>query len=152
KKANKKFDKNKKFNELLKYFFEQKKSGDYFAMMAYLQKSKENEKILKNIRELIKNKLKVATTVGYGPRFLHSTGQLHKGGANNGMYLQIICDDVKDLEIPGKPYSFSVLKQSQAIGDYESLLKHNRRTLKINIGRNKKKGLEELFNSIKKVL
>ena len=151
-KLNKNINKNKKFNDLLKLFFEQKKSGDYFAMMAYLQKSKENEKILKKIRELIKNKLKVATTVGYGPRFLHSTGQLHKGGANNGMYLQIICDDIKDLEIPGKPYSFSVLKQSQAIGDYESLLKHDRRTLKINIGSNIQKGLEELFNSIKKVL
>lgn len=65
---------------------------------------------------------------------LHSTGQLHKGGAGNGLFIQITSDDTKDLEIPGKPYSFGVLKQSQAIGDYESLLKHKRRVLKINIG------------------
>lgn len=136
--------------DYLKFFFKQSKRGDYAAVMAYIQKNKKNEKMLDKIRELIRNKKEIATTLGYGPRFLHSTGQLHKGGAGNGLFIQITSDDTKDLEIPGKPYSFGVLKQSQAIGDYESLLKHKRRVLKINIGSDIEKGLKELYKLIKK--
>jgi len=144
----------KKWNldDYLKFFLKQVKPGDYIALMAYLQSNKKNSKILQKIRELIKTNLRVATTLGYGPRFLHSTGQLHKGGVNNGVFIQIVSEDSKDLEIPGKPYSFSVLKQAQAIGDYESLVMHKRRAIKINVGSNIEKGLEELFKAIKKVL
>ncbi|HMS33923.1 MAG TPA: glucose-6-phosphate isomerase [Ignavibacteria bacterium] len=142
--------KNLDAEDYLKFFFKQSKRGDYAAMMAYIIKNKKNEKLLQKIRELIRNKKEFATTLGYGPRFLHSTGQLHKGGVNNGMFIQIISDESKDLQIPGKPYSFGVLKQSQAIGDYESLLKHKRRVIKINIGSDVEKGLKELYKLLKK--
>jgi len=144
----------KKWNaeDCTQFFFKQSKRGDYVAMMAYIQKNKKNEKLLQNIRELIPNQKKLPTTLGYGPRFLHSTGQLHKGGAGNGMFIQIISDDAKDLEIPGKPYSFGVLKQSQAIGDYESLLKHKRRVLKVNVGSDIEKGLKEFYKLLKKAI
>ncbi|MBK8551212.1 MAG: hypothetical protein IPL53_09200 [Ignavibacteria bacterium] len=134
----------------LEFFFNQKKKGDYVALMAYIQKNEPVEKQLLKIRELIRSKMETATTLGYGPRFLHSTGQLHKGGPDNGMFIQITSDDTKDLEIPGKPYSFSVLKHAQAIGDYESLIKHKRRVLKVNIGSDLEKGLKELYKIIKK--
>jgi glucose-6-phosphate isomerase len=132
------------------FFFEQSKRRDYAAIMAYIQKNKKNEKLLQKIRELIRNKKELATTLGYGPRFLHSTGQLHKGGANNGMFIQIISDESKDINIPEKPYSFGVLKHSQAIGDYESLLKHKRRVLKVDVGRDTEKGLKEFYKLLKK--
>ena len=153
----KKLPKSKKLSkwilkDYLDFFFKQKKKGDYIAVMAYIESNDANNELLKKIRELLKSKLKAATTVGFGPRFLHSTGQLHKGGANNGMFIQIVGEDKVDATIPGKPYSFSILKQSQAIGDYESLLKHSRRTLKINIGWDEKKGLKDLYNELKKVL
>ncbi|MEO8665988.1 MAG: hypothetical protein ABI462_10865 [Ignavibacteria bacterium] len=141
-----------KAEDFLKYFLDMSKKGDYISLMAYIQKNKSNENILQEIRELLRSKKKLATTAGYGPRFLHSTGQLHKGGPDNGLYIQIVQDDTKDLEIPGKPYSFGVLKQSQANGDYESLKKHNRRVIRIDLGRNVEKGLTELYKKIKKAL
>lgn len=142
----------KKWNaeDYLEFFFDQSRRGDYVSVMAYIQKNKKNEIILDKIRELIRSRKKLATTIGYGPRFLHSTGQLHKGGANNGMFIQITSDEKKDLEIPGKPYSFGILKQSQAIGDYESLLKHNRRVIKVNTGTDIEKGLKEFYKLMKK--
>ncbi|MDQ3021186.1 MAG: hypothetical protein M3R36_11550 [Bacteroidota bacterium] len=139
-------------DDYLKFFLKQIKTGDYFAMMAYIQKNKIIENLLRKIRELIRSKKEIATTLGYGPRFLHSTGQLHKGGAANGLFLQIISDDKKDIEIPGKPYSFGTLKLAQAIGDYESLIKHNRRVLKVNIGSDIERGLKELYKIVKKAI
>jgi glucose-6-phosphate isomerase len=147
-----KINKNLKTEDFIKYFFRLRKKGDYVALMAYIQNSKDNSFQLQKIRELVKKKLKTATTSGYGPRFLHSTGQLHKGGGNNGMFIQIVNDDKNDIAIPGKPYSFSVLKQSQAIGDFESLVKHKRRCIRINIGNNTKSGLKKLYGLIKNSL
>lgn len=136
----------------LSFFFNQIKKGDYSAIMAYIQRNKLSEKYLQKIRELIRSRKQTATTVGFGPRFLHSTGQLHKGGANNGVFIQIIAEDVKDIAIPDKPYTFGVLKESQAIGDYESLVKHKRRVLKIDLGKDIEKGFKELYKSLKKAL
>ncbi|MBP9192737.1 MAG: transaldolase, partial [Ignavibacteria bacterium] len=136
----------------LNYFFDQIKKGDYTAIMAYIQKDKLSEKYLQKIRELIRSSKAMATTVGYGPRFLHSTGQLHKGGADNGVYIQIVADDTRDIAIPGRPYTFSILKQSQAVGDYESLVKHNRRVIKIDLGKDINKGFKELYKTLKKIL
>lgn len=138
--------------DYLKLFFRQTKPDDYIALMAYLQSNLKNSQWLGKIREMVKTKLKVATTLGYGPRFLHSTGQLHKGGKDIGMFIQIISDDRKDLEIPDKPYTFSILKQSQALGDYESLLKHKRRVLKINVGKDPERGLKNLCFILEKIL
>ena len=78
---------------------------------------------------------RLATTLGYGPRFLHSTGQLHKGGANNGLFIQLTADDAEDLPIPGAPYTFSVLKQAQALGDMHSLVSKQRRVLRLHMGK-----------------
>jgi glucose-6-phosphate isomerase len=146
--SNKKNEDNK--ISFMEMFLNLCRNGDYVALMAYIEKSKKTEKMLQKIRELIRSKKKVATTIGYGPRFLHSTGQFHKGGPDNGIFIQIVSEDAEDLQIPGKPYSFGVLKRAQAIGDYESLIKHNKRVLKVNIGRDVEKGLKELYELIKK--
>ncbi len=111
----------------------QVKPGDYVALMAYIPPSAEHDRALTAIRLAIRDKYRVATTVGYGPRFLHSTGQLHKGGPNTGVFLQIVGDDPKDVPIPGAPYTFGVLKQAQALGDYQALRNHGRRVLRVQV-------------------
>jgi hypothetical protein len=90
----------------------------------------------------------VATTVGYGPRFLHSTGQLHKGGPNSGVFIQVTCDDQEDLSIPGEPYSFGVLKAAQALGDMQSLTSRQRRVIRVHVGTDVVKGLARLEQTI----
>ncbi len=138
--------------DYIEFFFDQCRKGDYIALMAYINKNKITEDLLLKIRELLREKTKLATTLGYGPRFLHSTGQLHKGGPDKGVFVQIVSDDSKDIEIPGKPYSFRILKESQALGDFESLIKHDRRVLRVNIGVDIGKGLSELYKMLKKIL
>jgi hypothetical protein len=81
----------------------------------------------------VRDKYRVATTVGYGPRYLHSTGQLHKGGPNSGVFLEIVGDDPNDIKIPGEPFSFGVLKQAQALGDFQALRNHGRRVLRVQV-------------------
>src|SRR5438128_1124082 len=95
----------------------QVRPGDYVALLAYIPPDEEHDRALNSIRLAIRDKHRVATTIGYGPRYLHSTGQLHKGGPNSGVFLQIVGDDVKDLEIPGERFTFGVLTQAQALGD-----------------------------------
>ena len=111
----------------------QVRPGDYVALMAYLPETPEHDRALSAIRVAIRDAQRVATTVGYGPRFLHSTGQLHKGGPNTGVFLQIVGDDPKDLAIPGADYTFGVLKQAQALGDYQALRNHGRRVLRVQV-------------------
>ena len=111
----------------------QVKPGDYFALMAYIAPDEEHDAALGAIRLAIRDRYRVATTVGYGPRFLHSTGQLHKGGPNTGVFLQIVGDDVNDLPIPGEKFSFGVLKQAQALGDFQALRNHGRRVLRVQM-------------------
>ncbi|HEX2912126.1 MAG TPA: glucose-6-phosphate isomerase [Chloroflexia bacterium] len=117
--------------EALEQLFEQVKPGDYVAFQAYTTPGEVNNAVLHELRTLVQEKLRVATTVGYGPRFLHSTGQLHKGGVNNGVLIQIVTADPEDVMVPGKPYSFSLIKQAQAIEDYKSLEARGRRVLSI---------------------
>jgi transaldolase/glucose-6-phosphate isomerase len=106
---------------------------DYVALMAYVAPAAETDLALTAIRVAIRDQHRVATTVGYGPRFLHSTGQLHKGGPNTGVFLQIVGDDLNDLQIPGASYSFGQLKQAQALGDYMALRNHGRRVLRVQV-------------------
>jgi transaldolase/glucose-6-phosphate isomerase len=106
---------------------------DYIAITAYIQRNAENEEALRRVRVRLRDRFKVATTVGFGPRFLHSTGQLHKGGPNTGVFIQVVADDGVDLEIPGKPYSFGTLKAAQALGDLESLRAHGRRVARVEL-------------------
>ncbi|HEY8055688.1 MAG TPA: bifunctional transaldolase/phosoglucose isomerase [Terriglobales bacterium] len=126
------------------------RSGDYIAIMAYLDRSPEWEKALAELRLALRDRYRVATTVGFGPRFLHSTGQLHKGGANNGVFLQITAaaaTAAADLAIPGQKYSFATLLAAQAMGDYESLASHQRRLLRVDLADPAARGLSELTQS-----
>jgi hypothetical protein len=109
----------------------QVRAGDYVALLAFIAPNAEHDHALNAIRLAIRDKYRVATTVGYGPRYLHSTGQLHKGGPNTGVFLQLVGDDPVDLPIPGEKFSFGVLKQAQALGDFQALRNHGRRVLRI---------------------
>ncbi|MFZ0961092.1 MAG: bifunctional transaldolase/phosoglucose isomerase [Terriglobia bacterium] len=120
---------------VLAAFMNQARPGDYVALMAYVQPTPEHTVALQSIRHSLRDSSRLATTLGYGPRFLHSTGQLHKGGANNGLFIQITSDDAQDLPIPGEPYSFGVLKQAQALGDLRALAGKQRRVLRLHLGR-----------------
>jgi transaldolase/glucose-6-phosphate isomerase len=122
----------------------QAQSGDYLALMAYLQRSAEHHATLQAMRVRLRKRLHVATTLGYGPRFLHSTGQLHKGGANNGLFIQLTADDRDDLAIPGEPYSFGTLKQAPALGDFQALRNKGRRVFRPHLGVDVRAGLEQL--------
>ena len=102
-------------------------------MNAYLASHARNEIELQGLRHAVRDRRRVATSLGYGPRFLHSTGQLHKGGPNSGVFLQITTRDSQDLSIPGQRYSFGVLADAQAQGDFEVLVKRDRRVLWVEL-------------------
>jgi hypothetical protein len=108
--------------------------GDYVAILAYLDRTSETEALLQRARLAIRDELRVATTVGFGPRFLHSTGQLHKGGPNSGVFVQVV-DEVRatDVPIPGKPYTFGGLIGAQALGDLRSLRARGRRVARVTL-------------------
>ena len=107
--------------------------GDYVAFLAYIPRNAANEKRLAEVRHAIRDRFGVATTVGFGPRFLHSTGQLHKGGPDSGVFFQIVGDDDADIPIPGQVFSFGVLKHAQALGDLQALKSRGRRVARVTI-------------------
>jgi hypothetical protein len=109
----------------------QAKAGDYFAIMAYVQQTRETDSTFYELRRKVLENYKLATTLGYGPRFLHSTGQLHKGGPNKGMFLQIVLDDYRDISIPRQPYSFGLMSNAESLGDMEALQSLNRRIIRV---------------------
>jgi transaldolase/glucose-6-phosphate isomerase len=119
--------------EVIAAFTGQAKAGDYIAINAYLPRNEAVEAKLTALRERILKATGKATTLGFGPRFLHSTGQLHKGGANNGLFLQITQADASDLDIPEAGYSFSVLARAQSLGSLDALLSRDRRVIRINL-------------------
>ncbi|MGB9177671.1 MAG: bifunctional transaldolase/phosoglucose isomerase [Pyrinomonadaceae bacterium] len=125
------------------------KTGDYVALLAYIQETDEHDEMLQAIRTHLRDRLHVATTTGYGPRFLHSTGQLHKGGPDSGVFIQLTDDDTVDREIPSEPYTFSTLKQAQALGDFSSLESHSRRALRVHLGSNAEAGLRKLLDIVR---
>ena len=133
---------------LLKSHLSKIKPGDYFALLAYVQMNSENEKLLQSIREKVLEQHKVATCLGFGPRFLHSTGQAYKGGPNTGVFLQITSDDEFDLPVPGQKYTFGVVKAAQARGDFQVLLDRGRRALRIHLGKDVSAGLRQLDSLI----
>jgi transaldolase/glucose-6-phosphate isomerase len=128
------------------------KAGDYFAINAYVEMTDAHDQELQALRHAVRDAKKVATTLGYGPRFLHSTGQLHKGGTNSGVFLQITADDAEDVPIPGEKFSFSVLKQAQAQGDFKVLAERKRRILRVHLGADVKAGLIRLRELVQSVL
>ena len=118
--------------------------GDYFALLAYVQMNPEHEDSLQSIRHAVRDRRRVATCLGFGPRFLHSTGQAYKGGPNSGVFLQVTCDDAVDLPVPGQKYTFGVVKAAQARGDFQVLAERKRRALRIHLPADIKSGLEKL--------
>lgn len=128
------------------------KPGDYVALTQYFGETIARDEKLAALRKAIASQLNVATTSGYGPRFLHSTGQLHKGGGDNGVFLQLTGGAQRDVAIPGEPFGFGVLARAQAIGDAESLTSRNRRMLSIDLGENVEEGLDALTRSVESAL
>ncbi len=108
-------------------------TGDYFAVLGFIQMNAEHERKLQAIRHAVRDKKHVATCLGFGPRFLHSTGQAYKGGPNSGVFLQVTCDDALELPVPQQKYTFGVVKAAQARGDFQVLVERGRRALRVHL-------------------
>jgi transaldolase/glucose-6-phosphate isomerase len=117
-------------------------AGNYIAIQAYLNPTPETASGLESLRQILRDNTNLATTLGYGPRFLHSTGQLHKGGPNTGLFLQLIDEPLDDLPVPAAGYSFGDLIRAQALGDFQALQQRGRRVLRINLGHDAVKAVE----------
>ncbi len=130
----------------------QLQAGDYFALLAYIEMNESHQGQLQTIRQLVRDSKQVATCLGFGPRFLHSTGQAYKGGPNTGVFLQITCDDAVDLPVPGQKYSFGVVKAAQARGDFQVLAERDRRALRVHLGADVSAGLTTLQTVIQQAL
>jgi transaldolase/glucose-6-phosphate isomerase len=124
--------------------------GDYFALLAYLERSPRNRERLQEMRRTVRDAKRVATCLGFGPRFLHSTGQAYKGGPNSGVFLQITCDEAADLPVPGHQYSFGVVKAAQARGDLAVLAERGRRALRVHLGAEVQAGLAKLAEAMRR--
>jgi transaldolase/glucose-6-phosphate isomerase len=122
--------------------------GDYLAIAAFLEQSPQNTAVLQEIREAARQSSRVATTLGFGPRYLHSTGQLHKGGPNSGVFLVITADDAELLAIPGRRFGFGVLARAQARGELDVLAERGRRVLRVHLGSDVKGGLATLRRAL----
>lgn len=134
--------------QLVGRYMNEVNQGDYIALLAYVEETPEIDAALQELRVSLRDATGCATTVGYGPRFLHSTGQLHKGGPDTGVFIQLTAPDKSDFEVPGAPYSFSILKRAQAQGDLEALLAHGRRALRVDLGDDVVQGLAQLRQMI----
>ena len=132
----------------LKALLGKAKPGAYFAIMAYTTRTPASSSAIAAMRTAVRDSKKIATTAGYGPRFLHSTGQLHKGGPKTGLFLQIVQDDTKDVSIPGQPFSFSVLKRAQSLGDLKSLTSRRLPVLRVTLGRDPAAGWRALAAAV----
>jgi transaldolase/glucose-6-phosphate isomerase len=128
------------------------KAGDYVALLAFLEMNPANEAALRAIRTRLRDRLKAATAVAFGPRYLHSSGQAFKGGANTGLFLQITADDAADVPVPGYKYTFGVVKAAQARGDLTVLADRGRRVLRVHLGRDVSAGLAALTGAIEQAL
>jgi transaldolase/glucose-6-phosphate isomerase len=123
-------------------------AGDYFAVLGYITMNEAHEEALQAIRLAVRDNKRVATVLGFGPRFLHSTGQAYKGGPNSGVFLQITCDDAVDILVPGQKYTFGVVKAAQARGDFAVLAERGRRALRVHVGKDVAAGLATLTNAV----
>ena len=124
----------------------------YIALLAYVEMTAQNEAVLNSVREHIRNRTKAATCLGFGPRFLHSTGQGYKGGPAGGVFIQITADDAEDLPVPGQKYTFGVVKAAQAQGDLAVLKERGRRWLRIHLGKDVRAGLAEVAAAVTRAL
>jgi transaldolase/glucose-6-phosphate isomerase len=126
--------------------------GDYAAILAYVEMNADSEARLASMRVFVRDAKKVATCLGFGPRFLHSTGQAYKGGPNSGVILQITCDDKKDIPVPGQKYTFGIVKAAQARGDFSVLSERGRRALRVHLGPDLQTGLAALDAALRQAL
>jgi transaldolase/glucose-6-phosphate isomerase len=138
--------------DALRAHLAQVKPSDYIALLAYIEETPGHEAAIQEIRNHLRDATRAATTTGYGPRFLHSTGQLHKGGSDEGIFLQLTAPDLVDLPIPGHSYTFSILKQAQAQGDFRSLATRGRRAIRVDLGADTLAGLRRLRELIGEVV
>jgi hypothetical protein len=113
--------------------------------MAYVGETEPRDAVLAEVRRQVRDATGAATTLGYGPRFLHSTGQFHKGGPPQGVFVQIVADDPEDIEIPGQPYTFGQLKRAQAAGDFEALRARSRPVVRVHLGSDINGGLQAML-------
>ena len=120
------------------------RAGDYFAVLAYIERKGAHLESLQRLRAAIRDRKHIATCAEFGPRFLHSTGQAYKGGPNTGVFLQVTCEDALDLEIPGRKATFGVVKAAQARGDFRVLAERGRRVLRAHIMEDVSAGLAAL--------
>jgi transaldolase/glucose-6-phosphate isomerase len=137
-------------NELsgaLQNWIAQARLGDYISLQAYLPPTREVTAALQELRQILRGKSRLATTMGYGPRFLHSTGQLHKGGPNTGLFLQLLDEPAADLDVPETSYSFAALIRAQAQGDFQALKQRGRRVVRLQLGGNIQNGLTQLLQA-----
>ena len=148
----KSLDKAKTLDEVVAAHVSKIQPGDYLAINAYVERTPVVHDMFQHIRIAVRDAKQVATTLGYGPRFLHSTGQLHKGGPNSGVFIQVTSDDAEDLAIPGEPYTFGVLKAAQALGDMQSLTARNRRVIRVHLGADVESGLRQLQKAVEGAL
>ncbi len=126
--------------------------GDYFGVLAYVQRDPQTIAALQELRMAVRDARKVATVAEFGPRFLHSTGQAYKGGPNSGVFLQVTADDAHDLDVPGENYSFGVVKAAQARGDFAVLAERGRRALRVHLGSDVTAGLRWLTGAVRAAL
>ena len=141
-----------RWSEYLAAHFARIREGDYCALLAYVERNKHHQDALQDIRVLIRDRKRVATCLGFGPRFLHSTGQAYKGGPNTGVFLQITCDDAADLQVPDQKYTFGVVKAAEARGDFEVLAERERRVLRVHLGPHVAAGLTTLTDAVRQAL
>ncbi|HEX9930970.1 MAG TPA: bifunctional transaldolase/phosoglucose isomerase [Pyrinomonadaceae bacterium] len=139
----------KSLTNYLRAHFARIKADDYFALLAYLEMNAESFQILSNLRHWVLENYRTATCLGFGPRFLHSTGQAYKGGANNGIFLQITSDDSIDFPVPEQNFTFGVVKAAQARGDFQVLLDRSRRALRVHLGKDLETAFEILMAALK---
>ena len=125
---------------------------DYAALLAYVERNRAHIDMMQRLRRMIRDRTKAATCVGFGPRFQHSTGQAYKGGPNSGVFLQITCDDPRDLPVPGQSYTFGIVKEAQARGDFDVLAERGRRALRVHITGDLAAGLDRLARAVEEAL
>jgi transaldolase/glucose-6-phosphate isomerase len=138
--------------EYLAAHFGRVQEGDYCALLAYVERNKHHRDALQDIRVLIRDRKRVATCLGFGPRFLHSTGQAYKGGPNTGVFLQITCDDPPDVQVPDQKYTFGVVMAAEARGDFDVLAERDRRVLRVHLGSHVAAGLTTLKEAVRQAL
>jgi hypothetical protein len=141
--------------DALHRFLDNAQPGSYIALQAYIQPTPETAVALQALRTALRDRYRLATTVGYGPRFLHSTGQLHKGDAGNGMFVQLTFDDSNSVPVPSDPgdpesmISFGILKAAQALGDVQALRDQGRKVLRLDLGANAAKKIASLAKAFR---